>query len=166
MLYNTGYKTGFSSGIVASSGSIVANDSKYPCAYRGIEEPWGGMWCFVDGININNYQAWICKDQASYTSNVFASPYQQLGYINANAYNWAQEMGYDTNHPFAEFPTVVGASSSYYSDYYYQNTGQRIALLGGAWTHGSGAGVSYWCLYFSSSDTNVHFGARLVRKPL
>ena len=49
ILYNTGYKNGFSSSITASSGCVVANDGKYPCSYRGIESPWGDVWQFVDG---------------------------------------------------------------------------------------------------------------------
>jgi len=76
-------------------------------------------------------------------------------------------MGYDPKNPFAEFPVEVGAgSSTYYSDYYYQNTGQRIARVGGNWAIGSNAGLSCWGLNSTSSDAYVPIGGRLLKKPL
>jgi hypothetical protein len=169
MLYNVGWKNGFSSGIAASSGSPVSNLSGLqPCCYRGIESPWGDIWQFVDGLNVNNDQAWICQNAASYASNVFASPYLKLAYANYGINDWASAMGYDPANPEAEFPVTGGGSSStYYSDYYYQNSsGQYIALLGGDWGVGSGAGFSCWGLYGSSGFTVVYVGGRLLRKAL
>jgi len=167
MLYNTGWKNGFASGITATSGSLVTNDGKYPCTYRGIESPLGDVWQFVDGYNINERQAWIAKNAADYASNVFASPYEQLGYVNGAVDGYPKEMGYDPNNQFAELPSVVGgASTTYYSDYYYQATGQRIALFGGSWVYGASAGLSYWSLGNSSSYASVGVGGRLLKKPL
>ena len=168
-LQNTGAVSGFSANIAATSGSIGDNTSgKYPCKYRGIESPFGGIWQFVDGVNINDHQAWVCKNADQYASNVFASPYEQLGYTNnATANNYVSEMGFDANHPFAEFPVGLSeGSATYYSDYYYQNTGASIALFGGYWFVGASVGISCWALSLSSSFTLVSIGGRLVRKPL
>lgn len=167
MLYNSAWKNGFSSGIAASSGSLIANDGKSPCVYRGIESPWGDLWQFVDGVNINDHQSWVCKDARQYASNVFASPYEQLSYANANTDGYPIEMGYDESLPFAPLPkTVGGGSAKYYSDYYYQNTGQRIAPFGGYWYNGSRAGLSFWYLALSSGSALLSIGGRLLRKPL
>lgn len=166
ILYNSGWKSGACDDVVASSGILTANDGKYPCMYRGIENPFGNLHQFVDGVNITDNQAWICKDARQYASNVFASPYEQLGYVNHNANGYAQTMGYDENYPFAEFPTTVNASLKYYKDYYYQSTGARIALFGGSWNDGSAAGLSYWLLSRSSSLSSLIVGGRLHKKPL
>ncbi|MBB6451974.1 hypothetical protein HNQ94_000395 [Salirhabdus euzebyi] len=165
---NRGWVNGFSRNILASSGSIVSNsDGKHPCVYRGIESPWGDIYQFVDGININDHQTWVAKNADDYTSNVFASPYEQVGYVNSNTNGYVSEMGYDTNNPFVELPVnVSGGSTTYYSDYYYQSTGQRIALVGGYWSYGSSAGLSYWALYASSGNAYVILGGRLLKKPL
>ena len=166
-LYNTVWKNGFSSGIAASSGSLVANDGKSPCVFLGIESPFGDMYQFVDGANITDRQAWVCKNAAQYASNVFASPYEQLGYVNANVNGYAKIMGYDASHPFLALPIdATGESTTYYSDYYYQDVGQRIALFGGSWSHGADAGLSCWALSLSSSSTYLYFGGRLLKKPL
>jgi hypothetical protein len=167
-LQNTGWKNGFSANIAASSGSIVSNSNgKYPCMYRGIESPYGDVWQFVDGVNLYDHQAWVCKDASQYASNVFAYPYRQLSYVNSDENGYAKYMGYDPKNPFAEFPVEVGANlSTYYSDYYYQNTGQRIARVGGYWDYGSAAGLSCWHLSSTSSSAFVYFGGRLLKKPL
>ena len=74
-----GWLNGFSKNIASSSGYIGTNDGKYPCSYRGIESPYGDLWQWVDGVNINHkakgegcrarcqqlfaspYECWICK---------------------------------------------------------------------------------------------------------
>jgi len=167
-LMNSGAVSGFSSQIAASSGSIGDNTSgKYPCMYRGIESPYGDNWQFVDGVNINDNQAWVCKKADEYASNLFTAPYEQLSYINSNENGYPKAMGYDPALPFAEFPVELGANTAtYYCDYHYQNVGQRIALLGGLWYDGALAGPSYWDLSNSSADSYVTIGGRLLKKPL
>ena len=168
IVYNTGSKNGFSRNIIASSGSIASNsDGKYPCVYRGIESPYGDLWQFVDGVNIDENQSWVAKNAEDYTSNLFASPYQQLSYINSNTNGFVKEKGFDINNPHAEFATdITGSSSTFYCDNYFQSTGQRIALFGGGWDSGSSAGFSSWRLSNSSSLARVNVGGRLLKKPL
>ena len=167
MLYNTGAKSGFSADVNASSGTPVANDGKYPCVYRGIESPWGDMWQFVDGVNITDQQAWVCKNAEQYASNVFAAPYEKLGYVNGTADGYLKYKGFDKLYPFAELPKEVGGdSATYYADYYYQATGQRIAVVGGNWSDGSSDGLSYWGLNNASSNVNAYIGGRLLKKAL
>lgn len=166
-LYNTGWKSGFSRNIAASSGFINANDGKYPCSYRGIENPWGSVYQFVDGANINDYQAWVCKNADDYASNVFAAPYEKLSYVNVQSDGYVKQMGSDPSYPFAKFPISVGGNSStYYSDNYYRDSGQRVALFGGSWAFGSFAGLWCWYLHSSSADARVYVGGRLLKKPL
>lgn len=161
-------ESGLTDGVVASSGSPTSNTSgAEPCQYRGIENPWGNVYQFVDGVNIDNHQAWVAKNAEDYTSNVFAHPYEQLGYINYSANGYTTAMGFDPSLPFAEFPTAVGGSNStYYADYYYRGTGQRIALVGGVRDSGAVAGVSCWRLSYASSDSGAGIGGRLLKKAL
>jgi Domain of unknown function (DUF2479). len=148
VVYNGGWKTGFSKNILAESGGIVANDGKYPCVYRGIENPFGSTWTFVDGLNINNGRSWVAKNADDYASNVFASPYESIGYENVHANGFVKDMGFDPDHPYVQLPTVLGGNdSSYYSDYHWQNpSGQFIARVGAGWFDGLGAGLSDWLL--------------------
>ncbi len=167
IVYNTGWRSDFSGWIEASSGSILSNSSgKYPMVYRGIENVYGNVWQFVDGININEWRAWVCRDADEYASNLFASPYEQLAYVNHNANGYVVALGHDPARPFAALATA--ATGTYadagYRDYYAQGSGQRIAQLGGHWYYGSAAGPFYWYLYSSSASASVYIGGRLVRK--
>jgi hypothetical protein len=168
IVYNMGYKNGFSSGIAASVGSLNSNsDGKYPFVWHGIESLYGDMWQFVDGININEDQAWVCPNADSYASNVFASPYEQVGYVNASANGYVKATGHDVSHPYCEIAVdTTGSSSTYYSDYYYHGAGQRIALFGGSWYYGSSAGLFCWDLSDSSSNAHLSIGGRLLKKAL
>ena len=135
--------------------------------FRGIESPYGDIWQWVDGLNINEFQGWVCRDAEQYASNLFASPYEQLGYVNANANGYVSQMGYDADRPYAELPVeVLDENDKYYSDYYYQNSGQRVAPWGGSWTNGVNAGPSCWNLNITSSGAYVSIGGRLLRKAL
>lgn len=168
IVYNSAQKTGFSDNILSSVGSMKSNSSgKFSFKWHDIESLYGDTWQFVDGANINENQGWICKDAKKYASNVFTAPYEQLGYINGNANGYLTQLGFDPNHPYAQFPiSVGGGTSTYYSDYYYQSTGQRIACFGGAWTYGSDAGLFSWNLNTGSSNAIVALGSRLLRKAL
>jgi hypothetical protein len=171
VLWNSGWRSGFSSKIAASSGSIGSNTGgKYPCMYRGIENPWGSVYQWVDGVNINDHQAWVCRDAAQYASNVFAHPYEQLSYVNHNENGYPTEMGHDPDYPFAEFPVAIQtsgiSSAKYYCDYYYQSAGQRVAFFGGYWVGGTVAGLSCWDLDSSAARASVGIGGRLLKKPL
>lgn len=158
--------TGGTDGVVASSGSM-GTSSSHQFVYRGIEDLWGNVWQLVDGVNINDNQAWVCDDAAQYQSDVFASPYQRLSYVNADTNGYVKEMGFDPNRPYAQFPIALGAgSTTYYSDYYYQNEGQRIARFGGDWAYGVYAGLSYWYPLSVSGSLHSSIGGRLLKKPL
>lgn len=168
MIYNTGAKSGMTDSVVAKSGSPVSNSSgKWPCKYRGVESPWLDMWQFVDGVNINERQAWVAQNAAGYASNVFAAPYAQVGYANGATDGYVTVMGKDASNPSIEFATTVGGgSTTYYADYYYSAAGQRIARVGGVWSGDRIAGPSVWSLNYSSGDADLVVGGRLVRKAL
>lgn len=158
--------TGVTDSVVASSGAMGLS-AYYPFKYRGIENPWGNVYEWIDGVNILDRQAWVARDAENYVSNVFAKPYEQLSYMNCKENGYVREMGFDTKHPYAEFPTVIGGNATtFYSDYYYQTEGQRVALFGGSWTLGSAAGLSCWALNASSATSHSSLGGRLLKKPL
>lgn len=159
--------TGTTDGVAASSGAMgIGNTHQFK--YRGIEDLWGNVYQWVDGVNILDQQAWVCENAANYASDIFASPYVKLSYKNATNNGYVRTMGFDANRPYAQFPTVTtGASATtYYADNYYQEVGQRAALFGGFWSAGSYAGLSFWHLRDSSGLVSSRVGGRLVRKSL
>ncbi|MBQ0014796.1 MAG: BppU family phage baseplate upper protein, partial [Oscillospiraceae bacterium] len=109
---------------VKVSGQRIA-DNRHPMVYRGVENLWGNIWQWVDGMLVNDYQGYICTDKSKFDSSI-TSDYHALGYVNAGTNGYAKTLGFDANYPCARITSEVGASSStYYSDYYYQSTGLR-----------------------------------------
>ena len=163
VLWTTGQKSGQCDSLGMKSGCLN-NDSKHAIIYRGIENIFGNIWQFVDGINIKENQSYVCTNPSEYVSDTFAAPYKKLGYANSNTNGYAMSLGYDKENPlFALTTEVGGASSTYMTDYYYQNTGNRIALVGGGCNNGTNAGLWCWHLDNASSGTGYNLGARLLK---
>ena len=163
VLWTTGQKSGGCDTLGMKSG-CTTNDGKTSVAYRGIENPFGNVFQFVDGINVKDHVCYLCTSQDDYVVDKFTSPYNALGYTNALTGSYSKSLGYDNNYPIASFPTEIGASSTTGTcDYYALNTGNRIALVGGSWNAGSGAGL--WCWSLNSASGAAHFdvGSRLLK---
>ncbi len=166
IIYSLGWIAGATNSVVAKSGSLISNSNGlYPCKYRGIENFWGNIAQYLDGVNINSdYQSWICLTPANYNSNLFVPPYEQLNYINSNIDGYIMAMGFDNNHPFAEFPTEIGGSSTtYYSDQYYKNIGQLCVRFGGYWSGNVLNGLSHYDIRYPASYTAINCTGRLIK---
>lgn len=134
--------------------------------YRGIEDVFGHIWQFIDGINFDEENIMICYDPEKYISTSITADYELFGQRPMEN-GYVKEETFNIDHKGFQFPSVLGASTStYYADYYYQATGLRIALFGGSWYNGSTAGLWYWDSNFAASITYSSFGGRLLKKPL
>ena len=166
VVWSTGLKSGACDSLGMKSGCL-ANDSKSAVIYRGLENIFGNVWQFVDGINIKDYVAYVCYNPANYVIDKFDGDYNEIGYTNASTNGYGKTLGHDENHPLIMFPTEVGGSTdTYLSDYYNQAPGNRIALVGGRWSHGAGAGLWYWNCNSASSLAGLYFGSRLLKSTI
>ena len=121
------------------------NDGFHSVMYRNIENIFGNLWQHIDGLNIKDYQAYICDDPTQYANDKFTAPYEAIGYVNANTSDrYIKEMGFDEDNPEVMLPTEVGGSSStYYCDNYWCVAGNKIASVGGSFLN---SGASSVCL--------------------
>jgi hypothetical protein len=145
------------------SGSVDGTDTK-SIIYRGIEDIFGNTWQFIDGINIQNYQVYICYDQTQYSVDTYTGCYQKLGYVNATTNGYVSKLGYDSDNPLVAFPIETkGNSSTGTSDNYSQNSGNRILCFSGAWNSSLNTGIWYWSFNQTSSVSQSYIGARLIK---
>ena len=145
------------------SGCLI-NDNMHNVIYRGIEGILGNIFVFVDGINIKNRVPWICYNPTEYASDKFETPYQQLGYTNASSNGYVKTLGFDDEHPLFQFPTEIGGGTSTgTTDYYYQDSRNRVARVGGSSNSGAGCGLWYWSLNGASSSASWYCGARVLK---
>ena len=163
-LWGIGQKSGQCDELEMKSGTLN-NDGCHSMIYRGIENLFGNMWQFVDGININDYIAYVCNDPTQYASDKFVAPYKEIGYTNLQTRDvYTNRMGYDEKNEAIALPIEAnGSSSSGTCDYYYCEAGNRIVLVGGNFSSGAKAGLFCWHCSSASSYSHWFYGARLLK---
>ena len=103
------------------------NNSTHSVIYRGIEDIFGNVYQLIDGVNINNYQAYVCTDHTKYEFQKYDEDYVKVGYINNSSSGYISQLGYDENYPLLMLPIKCSGVSytTGFTDYYSQNTGER-----------------------------------------
>ena len=149
-------------------------DGKTSVCWRGKENFWGNIWKFVYGINIwgngkmGGGQPYICSD-FSFAESKNSGNYEPAGFTVTNANGYISAMGYSTACDWLFIASeCLGNSSLPVGDYTYITVnlnGYRIALLGGGWSNGGGAGGFGWALYIGVGDRYRNVGGRLVYIP-
>ena len=148
-------------------------DGKTSICYRGVENFWGNIWKFAYGINFycevgKPFLGYVCKD-FNYAESKKTDNYENIGFALPSENGYVSAMGYSTKYDWLFLPSEVkGNSSLPVGDYYYQNNtwdGYRIALLGGTWHIGSGAGGFCWALTNGVGARSRGIGGRLVYIP-
>lgn len=158
--------------VAASSGSTVNNTSgKYPCKYRGKENPYGNSWVNVADLlavrkgteGSYTYHMAYLPDPTKYAAGSVSGDYVELDYQMPGSDGYVKEWNVDERYPFIRMAKTLGASSTtYYADYYYYS---RIAvsavIVGGRLDSGRSAGPCYFNCYSAPSSSNWYRRARL-----
>lgn len=144
--------------------------------YRGIENPFGHLWQWTDGINVrispneptgDGLSKVFVTDNPEYFND---SNYNNMSHVG----NEARAEGYVKSVIFGEggeiMPDVVGGgSTTYFCDYHYTNIptseALRGVLFGGSANTGASAGFGYARSNYTPSTTSAYFGSRLCFIP-
>ena len=156
-------------------GSVWA--TVYANRYRGIENPFGHIWKWTDGINIKISPTE--ENGGDNTSKVYVADnpanYKDTGYDGYAVQGLeARTEGYVRQLVFGEqgdiMPAVVGGgSTTYWADYHYTNIptseALRGVLFGGGAYGGASAGFGSASSADAPSHTNANIGSRLCFIP-
>lgn len=140
--------------------------------YRGIENPFGHIWKYTDGANIQVTTGdaglsilWTTDDPSNFSDTSYTG-YDKKGNIcRTNGYAKKMLLGEDGDIVATE---VGGSSSTYWCDYYYTNTSanrMQVVLVGGGADGGSNAGLAYVHTADAPSGAYRHLGSRLCFFP-
>ena len=146
-------------------------NGKVAVSYRGIENPYGNIWKWVEGITVygNGTMAggmpYICNS-TTFTENT-TTGYTPVGFVvpkegYISAFGYANE---DLDWLFVASETN-GSDSLPVGDYTYSAkdlNSYRAGFFGGRWSHSSGAGCFYWDLGHSASHRHRGLGGRLCK---
>lgn len=160
-------QTGRTDGVKTASGSEESNtDGKHACKYRGIENPWGNVYKWCDGITFDGTKIYICLDPNHYVSENTAAPYFYVG-ERADGASYLKEISYFDKFPALGYASSVsgGSDSTYYCDYAVAYGG-TVLCVGGSWGCGTLGGLWSWGGNRSASFAGSFCGGRLCYKPL
>ena len=140
--------------------------------YRGIENPFGHIWKYTDGANIQVTTGdsglsilWTTDDPSNFSDTSYTG-YDKKGNIcRTNGYAKKMLLGEDGDIVATE---VGGSSSTYWCDYYYTNTSanrMQVVLVGGDAGSGSFAGLANVNASNAPSAAYRNLGSRLCFFP-
>lgn len=155
---NTGTTTGSTSSGDLSGKTTAVN-------YRGIENFWGNVSNWIDGINFSNRTPYICNSY-SFADDT-SSGYTSISF-NLPSSNYITALGYDSNNDWIMLPSESSSTANPndpIGDYVNSSSSWRVARLGGFWYYDSHAGAFCWNGNHDSSDSNSTIGARVMFIP-
>lgn len=140
--------------------------------YRGIENPFGHIWKYTDGANIQVTTGdsglsilWTTDDPSNFSDTSYTG-YDKKGNIcRTNGYAKKMLLGEDGDIVATE---VGGSSSTYWCDYYYTNTSanrMQVVRVGGGADDGSHAGLASVYTHSAPSAAYRNLGSRLCFFP-
>jgi hypothetical protein len=172
-----GNTTGRATSTVVTKGTektTYTDDDKTSITYRGVENFWGNIWKFAEGVNFygdghqRGGQPYICKD-FDYKEDFSSNNYEPAGFTLTNNNGYISAIGYNPNFDWLFFASErKGDSSTPVGDYLYSTpklNDYRVALLGGRWFDGSRDGG--FCLNCNDDVGTRHraISGRLVYIP-
>lgn len=146
------------------TGRASGTDGKTAVQYRHIENPWGNVFEWIDGINFSDSTVYVCTNPTNYADDT-TSNYTNIG-TKSQTDGYIKSLGYSSTMPWAFFPVATGGSeTTYIPDYAYYYSGWRVLRVGGYWGGGSNAGLFCFDASNTSSNTSSDVGARLLYNP-
>lgn len=140
--------------------------------YRGIENPFGHIWKYTDGANIQVTTGdaglsilWTTNDPSNFSDTSYTGYDKKGNVCRINGHVKKMLLGEDGDIIATE---VGGSSSTYWCDYYYTYTSanrMQVVLVGGYAEHGSYAGLVYVYTNYAPSVADRRIGSRLCFFP-
>ena len=140
--------------------------------YRGIENPFGHIWKYTDGANIQVTTGdaglsilWTTDDPSNFSDTSYTGYNKKGNICRTDGYAKKMLLGEDGDIVATE---IGGSSSTYWCDYYYTYTSanrMQVVLVGGNAGSGSAAGLAYVYTNTAPSAAHRYLGSRLCFFP-
>lgn len=166
--------TGATVSLGNASGAVTNANGIQLISYRGEENFWGNIWTWVDGMNEENPEPFESGQAGTlhvadhgFADNSKASPYKNTGIHPIQGSGYVSAFGYSEEFDWLFIGVEFSGNDALpVGDYHWNNnSGWRVAVLGGYCAAGSGAGAFYWHLNAAASGRSWAVGGRLVYVP-
>ena len=158
--------TGATDSMTYHTGRAAGTDGQTAVQYRNIENPWGNVREWRDGIIFSDTNICTYNNPAN-----FSDAYNGTGAVvrsnkRAASSGWIKAWGHDTNDPSFIYPSEIGGSeTTFVPDCCYYDTGVRALNVGGNCGHGTNAGPFYLNGNNTPAYTYAYLGSRLQKLP-
>ena len=166
--------TGATVSLGNASGAVTNANGIQLISYRGEENFWGNIWTWVDGMNEENPEPFESGQAGTlhvadhgFADNSKASPYKNTGIHPIQGSGYVSAFGYSEEFDWLFIGVEFSGNDALpVGDYHWNNnSGWRVARLGGCCDNGSGAGAFCWSLDSAASSRSWNVGGRLVYVP-
>ena len=166
--------TGATVSLGNASGAVTNANGIQIISYRGEENFWGNIWTWVDGMNEENPDPFESGQAGTlhvadhgFADNSKASPYKNTGIHPIQGSGYVSAFGYSEEFDWLFIGVEFSGNDALpVGDYHWNNnSGWRVAILGGFCHNGSNAGAFYWSLHDAASYRYWTIGGRLVYVP-
>lgn len=156
--------TGTTDTVATPTGSPISNtDGKHACKYRGIENPWGNIYKWCDGISFNGSSVYVCTEPTAYSTGKTSGLYEYYG-TRASSDGFVKTVAPLAEGSLIQYINAVEESNAtYYCDKSWQ--GGTVLACGGRWNGGENGGLWSWDGSYMSSGSYNNIGGRLCYKP-
>jgi hypothetical protein len=146
-------------GIIDTGKSIAFDPSSFVNLF-GLEDIFGNIWMFVDGINLNSGETYLCGDPASFEDDTSIGGYTKTAEDTLTSTDQWQKAFINEAGVF--LPKTGGASSdTFITDYWYYASGWRVFGVSGTANHGTRAGLFHGYAFRDSILNHGAIGGRL-----
>lgn len=166
--------TGATVSLGNASGAVTNANGIQLISYRGEENFWGNIWTWVDGMNEENPEPFESGQAGTlyvadhgFADNSKASPYKNTGIHPIQGSGYVSAFGYSEEFDWLFIGVEFSGNDALpVGDYHWNNnSGWRVARLGGYCNDGSVAGAFGWNLDSAASTRGWNLGGRLVYVP-
>lgn len=166
--------TGATVSLGNASGAVTNANGIQLISYRGEENFWGNIWTWVDGMNEENPEPFESGQAGTlhvadhgFADNSKASPYKNTGIHPIQGSGYVSAFGYSEEFDWLFIGVEFSGNDALpVGDYHWNNnSGWRVAILGGYCSNGSKAGSFCWTLSNAASNRSWNVGGRLVYVP-
>lgn len=164
---STAIKTGGTDSMTYHTGRAEGVDGKTAIQYRYIENPWGNVREWRDGIIFSDTN--ICTynnpENFSDTYNAAGATVRSNKRTTSSA-TFIKAWGYASNDPSFIYPSEGGgAENAYICDLTWYRSGVRSLNVGGDWADASNAGPFALIGFYTPSESLADNGSRLQKLP-
>lgn len=136
--------------------------------FLGVEDFYGNVWEWVDGIVLDNLTYKLTRDPSKYndTGNNYeiSAPSGLTAAANHGKYTTQLQFTNDLGCLPANSGTTGSGSNTFFCDYLWVAESVQVASFGGRWSSGADAGAFSWDLAYSAGVAGAAVGSRLCRE--